>query len=227
MTILAKKYEDPEEDGRWMSLHQRFVSEARESEPDVLWLGDFAIQHLVNADIWNRRFCQMHSLNFGIERDRTENLLWRLQNGELKGLSPKVIVLMIGTNNHGDSSEEIADGIKTICALIRDKQPQAYLVVLTLLPRGQGHNPLRERNAEVNRLIAEQLKGNSRAQLVKCDSGLVQPDGTISHHDMFDYFHLTQKGYEKAFDPVYDLLLQLLSESEGGTERTEAEGCAD
>nr|ADD38229.1 Platelet-activating factor acetylhydrolase IB subunit gamma [Lepeophtheirus salmonis] len=227
MTILANKYEDSEEDGRWLSLHQRFVSEARESEPEVLWLGDFAIQHLVNADIWNRRFCQMHSLNFGIEGDRTENLLWRLQNGELEGLSPKVIVLMIGTNNHGDSAEQIADGIKTICALIRDKQPQAYLVVMTLLPRGHNHNPLRERNAEVNRLIAEQLKGNSRAQFVNSDSGLVQPDGTISHHDMFDYFHPTQKGYEKVFDPVYDLLLQLLSESEGGTERTEAEGCAD
>ena len=73
-----------------------------------------------------------------------------------------MIVLQTGTNNHGDSPEDIAEGIRTICNLIRDKQPQAFLVVLTLLPRGQSANPLRERNACVNELVAEQLKGNSR-----------------------------------------------------------------
>ena len=78
----------------------------------------------------------------------------------------QVIVLLIGTNNHGNSPEEISEGIKAICNLIRDKQPQAFLVVLTLLPRGQFPNPLRIRNAQVNNLVAENLKGNSRAQLV-------------------------------------------------------------
>ena len=107
------------------------MSEARDCEPDVLWVGDSIVQHLVNSGIWARSFCQMHSLNFGIGGDRTENVLWRLQNGELDGpLAPKVIVLMVGTNNHGDSAADIADGVKAICNLIRDKQPQAYLVVL-------------------------------------------------------------------------------------------------
>ena len=108
----------------------------------------------------------MHSLNFGIGGNRTEHVLWRLQNGELEVLSPKVIVLQVGTHNHGDSADEVAEGIKAICNLVRDKQPQAFLVVLTLLPRGQSPNPLRERNSKVNELVAEQLKGNSRAQLV-------------------------------------------------------------
>lgn len=219
--------EDVQGDGRWMSLHNRFVCEARESEPDVLWLGDLLISNLVNSNIWERSFCQMHSLNFAIGGDRTQNLLWRLQNGELEGLSPKVIVLQIGTNNHGNTPEEIAEGIKAIMALIRDKQPQAYLVVLTLLPRGMTENPLRERNKKVNELVAEQLKGNSRAQLVQTGTNFVQADGTISHHDMFDYLRLTQKGYDKAFEPVNELLLQLLSESESGALRTEAEGAAD
>lgn len=109
----------------------------------------------------------MHSLNFGIQGDRTENLLWRLQNGELDCLAPKAIVLNVGTNNHGDSAEDIAEGIKTICSLIRDKQPQAYLVVLTLLPRGHVPNDLRKRNARVNDLVREQLK--------------VRPDQTAPH----------------------------------------------
>ena len=104
----------------------------------------------------------MHSLNFGIRGNRIEHVLWRLQNGELEVLSPKVVVLQIGSYNHGDSPDDIAEGIRTICNLIRDKQPQAFLVVLTLLPRGFTANPLRERNTAVNNLVADQLKGNSR-----------------------------------------------------------------
>ena len=65
----------------------------------------------------------------------------------------------MGTNNHGDTPEEIAEGLKAITNLIRDKQPQAFLVVLTLLPRGHFPNKLRDRNAAVNVLVAEQLKG--------------------------------------------------------------------
>ena len=59
------------------------------------------------------------------------------------------------------------------------------------------------------------------------DANFVQADGTISHHDMHDYLHLTQKGYDKAFEPVNDLLIQLLTESETDHVRTEAEGSAD
>merc|ERR1711894_461345 len=73
------------------------------------------------------------------------------------------------TNNHGDTADDIAEGIKTICSLIRDKQPQAYLILTSLLPRGHQPNPLRERNGRINDLLADFLKGNSRAQLVYLD----------------------------------------------------------
>lgn len=226
-STVASPKADLEGDNRWMDRHHLFSCEAKEAEPDVLWVGDSIIQNLVNSNIWERSFCQMHSLNFGIGGDRTEHVLWRLENGELQVMAPKVIVVHVGTNNHGDSPEDIAEGIKTICSVIRDKQPQAYLVVLTLLPRGHKPNPLRERNSAVNRLVGEQLRGNSRAQLVNIDAGFVQTDGTILHHDLYDYLHLTQKGYDKAFEPVNELLSQLLSEFEGDHVRTEAEGAAD
>lgn len=219
--------EDVPGDNRWMDMHLRFVAEAREAEPDVLWIGDSIIQYLVNSNIWERSFCQMHSLNFGVASDRTENLLWRLENGELDGLSPKIIVVHIGTSNHGDTAEEVAEGIKAICSLVRDKQPQAYLVVTSILPRGYKPNKLRDRNVKVNALVSEMLKGNSRAQLVNLDAGFVQADGTISHHDLFDYLNLSQKGYDRAFEPVNELLLQLLAEFESDSVRTEAEGAAD
>ena len=76
-------------------------------------------------------------------------------------------------------------------------------------------------------MLQEFVKGNSRVQLVNIDTGFVQLDGSISHHDMFDYVSLTQKGYSKAFEPVNELLTQLVQEMEGEVGRTEAEGAAD
>jgi len=196
-------------------------------EPEILWIGDSLIQNLTQSKIWETNFCAMHSLNFGIGGDRTEHVLWRLQNGELDNLSPKIVVVLVGTNNHGDTPQQIADGLKAICSLIRDRQPQAFVIVLSLLPRGHQPNPLRDRNKAVNDELAEYVKGNSKLQLVNIDTGFIQADSTISHHDMYDYLHLTQKGYSMAFEPVNELLTQLLQEMEGEIERPETEGCAD
>ena len=74
-------------------------------------------------------------------------------------------------------------------------------------------------------MLEEQLKGNSRAQLINIDPGFIQADGTISHHDLLDYLHLTQSGYDRAFEPVNDLLQQLMAEAnEVPDVREEAEG---
>merc|ERR1712059_3978 len=103
----------------------------------------------------------------------------------------------------------IAEGVATICSLVRSRQPQAFLILLTLLPVGHQPCPTRERNSRINQLLADQV------------------DSSISHHDMFNYLDLTQKGYSKAFEPVNDLLTTLLQEMEGEVGRSEAEGCAD
>ena len=70
--------------------HQRFITEARDGEPEVIWIGDSLIQNLVNSRIWDSSFCLMHSVNFGISGDTTDNILWRLHNRELEDVAPKV-----------------------------------------------------------------------------------------------------------------------------------------
>jgi len=209
---VATLAEDVQGDGRWISMHNRFIAEAKEKEPDVLFLGDSIICYLGQTDMWTKNFAPMHSLNFGIGGDTTQNLLWRLENGELQYITPKVIVVHIGTNNHGNTAEQVAEGIETIVKLISEKQPQAYIVVLKLLPRGQYPNPLRDKIQEINERLERLLSTVPKTQLVSIDPGFVLPDGCISHHDMYDYLHLTRQGYQRAFDSVYDLLLQLLSE---------------
>ena len=129
-STTPREAEDQHGDGRWIAMHQRFLTETRDAEPEILWVGDSLIQNLFNSRIWETSFCLMHSLNFGIAGDRTENVLWRLKNGELDNLSPKVIVVSAGQSNQGDSPEEIAEGVKEICSVIRSKQPQAFLVLL-------------------------------------------------------------------------------------------------
>lgn len=91
------------------------------------------------------------------------------------------------------------------------------------MPRGQHPNKLRERMAQVNELLKTRLVNLSNVELVVIDKGFVQSDGTISHHDMHDYLLLTNAGSKKAFEPVHDLLLQLLNEGETEKELTPSE----
>jgi len=209
--------EDVQGDARWISIHQRFLLETKEREPEVLFVGDSLIAHLVYTDLWETLFEPLHPLNFGIGGDQTQHVLWRLQNGELDNIKPKVVVLLVGTNNHGHTPEMISDGIVAIVELIREKQPQAHVLTLSLLPRGHQNNPLRARNSGVNQLLVQKLVTISRCQLISTEwSGFIQAgDQTISHLDMYDYLHLTPQGYRKVFEPVHELLLQLLNDEEG------------
>ncbi|XP_059813331.1 platelet-activating factor acetylhydrolase IB subunit alpha2-like [Hypanus sabinus] len=205
--------EDVQGDDRWKSLHSRFVSDCKDKEPDVLFVGDSMVQLLQQYEIWKELFSPLHALNFGIGGDTTRHILWRLENGELENIKPKVIVLWVGTNNHEHTAEEVVGGIEAIVQLINTQQPQAKVVVLSLLPRGEKPNPLREKNAQVNTLLKRSLMKFSKMQFLNVDIDFVHSDGTISHHDMFDYLHLTRMGYAKVCKPVYELLVQLLEET--------------
>ncbi|XP_069675076.1 platelet-activating factor acetylhydrolase IB subunit beta homolog [Periplaneta americana] len=215
--------EDIQGDGRWMSMHKRFLTETKEKEPDVLFIGDSLIQRLVHTEMWNNYFAPMHTLNFGIGGDQTQHVLWRIENGELDHINPKVVVVLVGTNNFTFTAEQIAEGIMEIVRVIREKQPEAYIVLPTLLPRGQHPNPLRERNAQVNKIVNSKISTVPKCEIVAIDKEFIQQDGTISHHDMHDYLHLTNSGYRKAFEPVYELLLQLLTEGETEKDLTPSE----
>jgi len=83
------------------------------------------------------------------------------------------------------------------------------------LPRGEKPNPLRERNARANSVLQERLQAVERSQLLADYNDMVTPDGVLSHQDMADYLHLTPQGYQKVFEPVHDLIQQLLNETDG------------
>lgn len=199
-------------DGRWLSLHHRFVSDSKDKEPEVLFVGDSLVQLLHQFEIWRELFSPLHALNFGIGGDCTQHVLWRLQNGELDHINPKIIVLWVGTNNHGDTAEQVAEGIGAIVKLIHSKQPTARVLILGLLPRGKSPNALRVKNARVNQLVQEALPSLPGASFLDVDPGFVHSDGTISHHDMYDYLHLTRAGYTTVCQPIHTRLLAMLEQ---------------
>ncbi|XP_052860130.1 platelet-activating factor acetylhydrolase IB subunit beta homolog [Anopheles cruzii] len=222
-TTVPEICKDLDGDDRWLSIHKRFVAECKEKDPDVMFIGDCVLESLQFTDYWNQQFVPMHCLNFSICTDRTQNILWRLQNGELDNVQPKAVVLHAGTNNIEDTADAVTDGILELVRTIRQKLPDAYIVLPTLLPRGQQPNRLRDKNEQVNRMLRERCVGLCKVQIVSVDGGLIQTDGTISHHDMFDYLNLTNVGCKKVFEPIWDLLHQILTENEKERDLTPSE----
>ncbi|HQZ27671.1 MAG TPA: GDSL-type esterase/lipase family protein, partial [Verrucomicrobiales bacterium] len=118
--------------------HARFVKQAQEGKAQLVFLGDSITAGWGGQRaIWDEAFGAYTPVNFGIGGDRTQHVLWRITHGELDGIKPKAVVLMIGTNNAGgNTAEEIAQGVIAIVKTIREKQPQAKILLLAVFPRG-------------------------------------------------------------------------------------------
>src|SRR5262252_3849901 len=124
----------------WNQLHEGFLKRAKEGKIDLLFLGDSITQGWGNNAVWQKHYGALHAANFGIGGDTTENVLWRIQNGEIEGISPKVVVLLIGTNNfglEGHPPDGIAKGVATIVQTLRKKLPSTKVLLLAIFPRDE------------------------------------------------------------------------------------------
>lgn len=205
----------------WPTRHAEVCALVRERKPDLVFIGD-SITHFwggepkasrcSGADVWQRFYSRRNAVNLGFGWDRTENVLWRLQHGELAGALPKVVVLLIGTNNlDTNTPDEIAAGIRAICTVLRMSSPQTKILLLAILPRGQKPNPHRAKLAEVNARIAP-LDGKDGVTYLDIGAKFLQPDGTISSELMNDFLHPTAKGYAVFAEAIEPTLCRLLGE---------------
>ncbi|CAH0392547.1 unnamed protein product [Bemisia tabaci] len=221
--VIPTMVQDTLGDGRWMSQHKRNLAEGLEREPEVVLIGDSIIHCLMLRSIWHDLFEPLHCLNFGIEFDETQHVLWRINDGILDHVKPKVVVVHVGTYNTSNTPDQISAGILEIANAIRSKLPETNIVICSILPRGQHDNPLRKLYAETNKEICSKVANFPKLEYIDISKELVQPDGTISHHDMLDYLRPTNAGYHKCFEPVHELLIQLLSEHEVERDLTPSE----
>src|SRR6185369_15210426 len=109
----------------WTKRHENFLKRAKEGKMDLLFLGDSITEGWGNNAVWQKYYTPLNAANFGIGGDVTQNVLWRITTGgEIEGLTPKVAVLMIGTNNfglHGDNEEAVTKGVTTLVKTLREK----------------------------------------------------------------------------------------------------------
>jgi lysophospholipase L1-like esterase len=198
--------------GSWMRMHEKFLAQAKQGNIDMLFLGDSITQGWHDNAVWQRFYGLRHAANFGIGGDRTEHVLWRLQNGEVDGIRPRVVVLMIGTNNARDNtSAEIAAGIKAIVNELRKRLPDSKILLLGVFPRGEKPNGLRKKLDDMNEQIRKLHDGKSVFYL-SIGKAFLNPDETISRDVMPDYLHLTAKGYRLWADAMEPTLWKLLDE---------------
>ncbi|XP_006103651.1 platelet-activating factor acetylhydrolase IB subunit gamma [Myotis lucifugus] len=214
--------QDIQGDGRWMSLHHRFVADSKDKEPEVVFIGDSLVQLMHQCEVRPISLLLPHpGLPSLTHLDQTSGQavygVPEITSGSSQHpeFQCKIVVVWVGTNNHGHTAEQVAGGIKAIVQLVNQRQPQARVVVLGLLPRGQHPNPLREKNRRVNELVRAALAGYPRAHFLDADPGFVHSDGTISHHDMYDYLHLSRLGYTPVCRALHSLLLRLLAQDQG------------
>jgi len=164
------------------------------------------------SSVWQKFFAPLNALNLGISGDATQHVLWRMHNGELDGYEARLFVIMIGTNNGGDSAADVAAGITAIVKSIKDKQPQARILLLAIFPRGEKPDATRAKNDDVNRIIAKLDDGRTLKYLDIGDKFLTA-DKTLSKDIMPDFLHPNLKGYEIWADAISDTVKAMLKES--------------
>ncbi len=190
----------------WLPRHEQKLAEIKAHRDagrrvDLVFLGDSITQGWENEGqaAWAASFAKHNAVALGFGGDRTENLLWRLQHGELDGMAPKVIVMMIGTNNTGDRLEDPAltvAGIRANLDEIQKRQPQATVLLLALFPRGEKPDDLtRRHNAKINALLPA-LADGQRVRFLDIGPALMNADGTLSKDILPDWLHLSPAGYD-------------------------------
>jgi len=167
--------------------------------------------HGGGKQIWTERYDKFHAFNFGISGDRTQHVLWRLEQGQADGMHPKLVALMIGTNNLGsNTAEEIADGVKAIVLDYQKRCPEAVILIQAIFPRGEkADNPFRAKIKAINQIIATLADGK---KVVYIDFGdkFLDAEGNLPKDIMPDSLHPNAKGYQiwaDAIQPVIDQYL--------------------
>lgn len=197
----------------WLDRHNGFNAIAKKGGINLLFLGDSITDawRTTGKEEWTRRFEPLKAANFGIGGDKTEHVLWRLQNGNLDGIQPKALMLMIGTNNTGgNSAAQIAEGIAAIVKEIQQRSPSTKILLLGVFPRAEKPDTsLRAKVVEINRIIAG-LNDGKKVFFLDINQKFLKPDGTLTRDIMPDLVHLSPAGYTIWADAVQPKLEELL-----------------
>lgn len=192
----------PRLDSGWQERHKTLNQRATEAgeKAQLIFIGDSITQGWEGQgkEVWARYYAQRNAVNLGIGGDRTQHVLWRLENGNIDGLKPKAAVVMIGTNNsNGEDNTpgQIVDGVTAIVKKLREKLPETKVLLVAIFPRSENFTAQRGKILQVNQVLRK-LADNQNVYWVDFGHRYLTSDGLIPADLMPDYLHLTKRGYQ-------------------------------
>ncbi len=212
----------------WAKRHKGVLERVVKGNVDLIFVGDSITHGWDNQELWNKYYAPRNAVNMGFGGDSTQHVLWRLDNGEIDGISPKLAILMIGTNNSNgpptarwyNTAEEIADGIKAICSEMQLKLPKTKILILAIFPRGNSeqrkdkehgatYNPQWAKNDKASEL-ASKIADNKHIFYLDINKAFLDKNSVLSRDIMPDLLHPNEKGYKiwaEAIEPTVKKLM--------------------
>ena len=207
----------PKTESWWATRHEHTLARIHQGRVELLLIGD-SITQLWDKEgrrIWDAYYERRHAVNLGFSGDRTEHVLWRLDHGEIERITPKLAVLMIGTNNTGarhDPPEETAAGIWAILTSLRTRLPGTKILLLGVFPRSPtADDPLRRLNVAINDRLRT-YADNQHVFFLDLSRNFIDERGHLSQDLMPDYVHLSERGYYVWADGMEHMIRKLLGE---------------
>jgi beta-glucosidase len=205
----------------WRERHEKILENVRTSDPKLIMIGNSITHNLDKPDrqiLWDRYLKELDAVNMGISGDRTENVIWRLQNGLLEGIDPEVATVLIGTNNTDgnhyleiSTPEELSEGIWKICSIIREKLPETEIVLLGILPYGYKPNHKDELNKATNRIISRFYEKDPKIHYYDLGYLFLNEEGKVKRELMPDYLHPNLEGEKLVFEALAPEISKLMA----------------
>ena len=196
--------------GEWCRRVQSHLSDPVRNKAKLVFLGDSITQlwKEVAPDVWQEHFVKHSPLLLGIGGDQTQQILWRIERGELDGLDPGVVVLLIGVNNliiSRATPEDTARGVRAVNAAVRDRLPRARILHLALFPAGETPSDWLRQKIEKTNALLQDLANNPNVVFLDFGPRFLSADGMLSTEIMDDFLHPSRQGYvvwAHALDPL-------------------------
>jgi beta-glucosidase len=204
----------------WKARHEQVLKKNKTKNPELILIGNSILHTLDNNDrtaVWEKYLNKYNAVNMGFSGDRTENVIWRLENGELDGINPKVALLLIGTNNTDGNHyleitqpKELAAATWKICKIIREKLPDTQILILGIFPYGYKPNHRDNINKATNKIVSEFPAKDDHIHYRDIGKIFVDENNKVQKSLMPDYLHPNAEGHLLMFGAIENDISELI-----------------
>ncbi len=198
----------------WVERQAAVNARVAQGNVDLLFIGDSITQGWEGAGkpVWDEFYGNRNAVNLGFSGDRTEHVLWRLDNGNAAGIAPKLAVVMIGTNNYkANTPEQIGEGITAVVAKLREKLPTTKVLLLGIFPREEKPGETRDNLIKASEIAAKTAE-DPMVRYLDINVAFLDEDGTLPKEVMPDFLHPVEVGYRAWAEMIEPYVAEMMGE---------------